>query len=111
MADLVSIREQCMALLQRLEGRPSWAQLRAIYLEIAPLLGRLQASVAEAARERQGAEGIKQAQAALETLKTSAQRVGLDIRLASEPALQVGLQVCLEQALEVVDSLERTEGR
>jgi hypothetical protein len=34
-------------------------------------------------------------------------QVGLDIRLASEPALVVGLQTCLESALEIVDWLQQ----
>jgi hypothetical protein len=109
LVDLAAIRVQCDTLMRRLDGRPSWPELRAIYLEVAPLIGRLQASVGEAAREPDRTEAAAEAEAALGRVKASAQKVGLDIRLASERALQVGLQMCLEQALEVVDRLEGAE--
>lgn len=107
MAELAAIREQCSTLMRRLDGSPPWPELRAVYLEIAPLVGRLQAGVGEAAREQP--EAAAEAEAALGKLKATSQKVGLDIRLASPRALQVGLLACLEEALEVVDRLEGVE--
>jgi hypothetical protein len=104
------LRETCLALRRRLEGQPHWPELRAVYLELAPLAGQLQGAVRERIRAEGGTEESRQAEASLSRLQAGMRQVGLDIRLASEPALLLGLQTCLESALETVDYLQRMNG-
>lgn len=109
MSDNAAMRASCRRLMARLEGQPAWPELRAIYLDLAPLIGELQAAVTEAARSLAESDGARQAQDALDLLKASSRQVGLDIRLASEPALRVGLQIALQHALDTLDALDRLE--
>jgi hypothetical protein len=110
MVDLAETRALCDRLAARLGGQPDWSELRAVYLEMAPLVGQLQGSVGELSRRHGEGEDIRKASASLEELKQSVRRVGLDIRLASERALLLGLQTALQQARETLDSLERIGG-
>jgi hypothetical protein len=104
MPDLSALHEDCRQLSRRLAGPANWDRLRAVYLDLAPLIGQLQGAVSEAARS--GAD-VTEAQRFLDALKATARQVGLDIRLASPEALQIGLQTALEQAEEVLQALPR----
>ena len=104
MADLSALRDECRQLSRRLAGPANWDRLRAVYLDLAPLIGQLQGAVNEATRS---GEDVGAAQQALDALKATARKVGLDIRLASPEALQIGLQTAMEQAEEVIDALEQ----
>ena len=106
MTDLQAIRTECRRLSAELEGQPHWEELRRIYLELAPLMGELQGAVSASIRERGAAQPLQQQ---LEELKTTVRQVGLDIRLASEGALAMGLRVSLERAEELLDRLEQAE--
>jgi hypothetical protein len=106
MTDTADAREDWRHLAARLEGQPRWPELNAAYLELAPLVGRLQGLVGEARRAHGETDEVREAEQALERLKASARRVGLDIRLASEPALLIGLQTALQDAAKTLDRLE-----
>jgi hypothetical protein len=109
MSDLADVRAECEKLAARLEGKPEWAALRAIYLDMATVVGRLQGAVGEARRASNNHDAVKQAEATLIELKGSLRQVGLDIRLASPPALAFGLQSAVESALATLDHLQRME--
>ena len=105
--ETAELREECRLLQLRLEGHPHAPDLHRIYLDLVPLVGRLQGLVSERLRRSDQTEALRAAQEPLEQLKSTVRQVGLDIRLASEAALQVGLQRALECAFEVLDLLER----
>ena len=107
MADTAQIRETCREISARLEGRPAWPELRAVYLDMAPLVGQLQGLVNDARRAHGGGVETLESARALEQLKAQLRQVGLDMRLASEPALLMGLQMALESAAQTLDRLER----
>lgn len=109
MIDLDAARERCRSLAARLEGQPHWPELRAVYLDLSTLVGQLQGAVSEARRARPASEEARAAEAAFDRLRAGARRVGLDIRLASEPALQLGLQEALKSASETLDRLQHLE--
>src|SRR5579875_1227120 len=68
------LRRELDDLTRRLEGAREWPELRAIYLDIAPLIGRLGAVVREAERQV-GTEGSNAARASLEEAKATARQV------------------------------------
>ena len=103
MADLAALRDACRQLARRLEGPAGWDRLRAVYLDLAPLIGQLQGAVSEAGR---AGDDVPAARESLDALKATARQVGLDIRLATPEALQMGLQTAVEQAAETVQRLE-----
>ena len=105
--DTVTMRQTCERLTRRLTGEPSWAELRAVYLELAPLVGQLQGAVGEAERRHETSDELRAAREALERLKASTRQVGRDIRLASPAALALGLGTSLEEARGVLTHLER----
>ena len=109
MVDTAEAREDCRRLAARLEGHPRWPELNAAYLDLAPLVGRLQGLVGEAERAHGLTEAVREAEESLERLKAGARQVGLDIRLASEGALLIGLQTVLQGVSETLDRLERIE--
>jgi hypothetical protein len=102
MSDLSTLHDACRQLERRLEGPANWDRLKAIYLDLAPLIGQVQGAVSEAARAGQD---VTEAQQSLDALKATARQVGLDIRLASPEALQIGLQTAVEQAEETLGLL------
>jgi hypothetical protein len=101
--DLAAIEQHCADLAARLDRRPDWQGLRAVYLELAPMMGQLQGAVGSA--RRQHGDGAAGAEAALDGFKTGVRAVGLDIRLASESSLALGLQTALQQARETLAAL------
>jgi hypothetical protein len=107
--DREDLRTACRDLALKLEGEPQWPALKAAYLDLATLVGRLQGAVSEAARTQGPNDELRAAEAGLETLKATTRQVGLDIRLASERALAVGLRMALESAAEVLNALDRAE--
>jgi hypothetical protein len=109
MTDLAALRASCQELAARLQGPPDWERLRSVYLDLAPVVGELQGAVSEYERTHSEAEEGRRAEAALGELKESFRQVGLNIRLASPAALQVGLQTALRSAAETLDWLEGHE--
>ena len=109
--DLTALRESCSALNARLNGQPHWPELRAIYLDLSLLVGQIQGAVGERGRGAGGPLDVRGAQEALGALKSSVRQVGLDIRLASEPALRLGLETALEHAGVTLDCLAGTTSR
>lgn len=105
MDDLSDTAEECRRLLARLDGTPSWDEINRIHHELAPIVGRLQAAVAAAERARGDVQSVRDARAALDTLKATQRRVGLDIRLSSPAALALGLEHAIHSALEVIAQL------
>jgi len=103
-SDLSILRDTCRELCRRLEGAANWDRLRAVYLHLAPFIGQVQGAVSEAARAGQD---VTEAQQSLAALKATARQVGLDIRLASPEALQIGLQTAVEQAEETICLLDK----
>ena len=106
--DLVGMRAEAEILLERLDGTPQWPDLRAIHMDVAPLLGRLQGAVGARRRELGDTPQVREAETALEGVKASSRQVGADIRLASEDALALGLRTTIDGALEVIGLLERS---
>ena len=98
------LRREMDDLVRRLGRAAEWPELRAIYLDIAPLLGRLDAAVREAERQ-DGSRASNSARASLEEAKATARQVGLDIRLASPAALSFGLRRTLDAIHETLDRL------
>lgn len=109
MIDLVQTREHSRRLAERLQGQPHWPELRAVYLELATVVGQLQGAVGESTRAHGETEEARMAALAFERLKASSRKVGLDIRLASERALLLGLQDALRSVEETLDWLQRLE--
>ncbi len=109
MSDLADVRAECHQLAARLEGTPDGAALRAIYLDMATVVGRLQGAVSEARRASNNPDTVERAETALSELKGRLRQVGLDIRLASLPALAFGLQSAVGSALETLDHLQRMQ--
>ena len=105
MTDTDEIREYCRGLAGRLAGKPSGSQIHAAYLDLATVTGQLQAAVAECVRLRGESDETHEIRQALDEMKAQVRKVGLDIRLASESALLIGLQTALESALETLDRL------
>jgi hypothetical protein len=106
--DLVAIRAECEILLDRLDKGALWADLRAIHMDLAPIIGQIQGAVGTRLRDIGSTPDALEASAALDRLKADSRRVGADIRLASEAALSLGLRVALSDALAAVSALERT---
>jgi hypothetical protein len=104
--ELSETRTHCNALSARLRGRMNRAEITRIYLEMAPLIGRLQAAVSDRERISGETPDIRQAREALVRLKAVARKVGLDIRLGSDAALLMGLRTAAEAAIETLDCLE-----
>jgi len=107
MTDLQDLKERCRRLEARLQGQPHWPELRGVYLELVTVVGQLQGAVGESSRAHGETEEARMAERSFERLKSSSRKVGLDIRLASEAALLVGLQDSLQSAFETLDWLER----
>lgn len=80
-----------------------------MYLELSVLAGRLQGAVGEYARLRGETDVGREAESKLEQIKTSVRRVGLDIRLAPESALLMGMQLALGSIDETLDLLDGGE--
>jgi hypothetical protein len=106
--DLVALRAECEALLDRLEGQVHLLDLRRIHMDIAPMIGQLQGMVGARRREVGDLDAVLQAEDALGRLKADSRQVGADIRLASETALAMGLRTALSDALQVIAALERS---
>lgn len=109
MIDRDELRASCRNLAARLDGTPQWPVLKAVYLDLATLVGRLQGVVNDAIRSYGASEETRAAEASLARVKSSVRQVGLDIRLSSEAALSMGLQTALESACETLDWLDRIE--
>ena len=107
--DVAVLRASCRELAARLEGKPDWDTVRAVYLELAPLVGELQGAVGEYTHAHGEAEEARRAEAAFAQARASFRRVGLDIRLASPGALAMGLETALQSALETLDWLQRID--
>lgn len=106
MTDLGALRQECSRLSERLEIGRSWGELNAIYLDLAPFIGRLQGAVSEDRHMRGDPLASRDAEESLDRLKTTARQIGLNIRLASPGATAIGLQTAIESALETIQCLE-----
>src|SRR5579859_4135520 len=106
--DFASLRAELDHLGRQLERAPRWPELRAVYLDMTPLVGQLQAAVDEKLRSATSNREEEPAilQTAFEELKASFRQVGLDLRLASEPALRVGLETVIDAARDVLAVLQ-----
>jgi len=94
----------CAQLARRLEGSPGASDLRAIYLELIPIVAQLRGIVHESVRlfDDVAAGAVQQQLAETEAI---VRRVALDMRLASPAALKLGLQTALEQVHRTVQLL------
>jgi hypothetical protein len=106
--DLPGMRAQCELLLERLDGAPTVPQLRAVFMDLAPLIGEIQGAVLARRREVGNSLDVREAEAGLDRLKVGSRQVGAEIRLASEDALALGLRTTLGEAMEVIAILERS---
>lgn len=109
MDDLEEIRLECLDLTGRLQGTVQWPALRTVYLDLSTVVGRLQGLVSARVRGHEESNEARLARESLERFKAQTRQVGLDIRLASEPALLLGLQTALETATETIEHLRRLE--
>ena len=107
MTDIAALREECSRLSERLERDVAWSELNAIYLELAPLIGKLQGAVGEHRGVCGDSPSSRCAEDALDRLKRTARQIGLDMRLASPAATAIGLQTAMESARETIDCLEQ----
>ena len=105
MTDRSELVSACRELERRLEGSPQTDRLKAVYLDLSMLLGRIQGALNDAQRHSGQTPETLAAQVSFDELRRTVRQVGFDIRLASPTALQVGLQTALEQALETLDHL------
>jgi hypothetical protein len=103
------LRQEWLAVQARLERRQTNQSLHGMYLELAPLVGRLQGNISESARANHIAQDLSQAEESFEQLKASYRKVGLDIRLASDRAILIGLQSVVQYALDTLDHLDPPE--
>jgi hypothetical protein len=99
-SDLAALQARAEELAGDIE-RAAGPQLHGLYLDLVTFLGTVTGAVHEAQRSRRDDMGT--AHDALDRAKGSARQVGLDIRLASEPALRMGLSTAIEQAREALD--------
>ena len=104
MADLDTLTAEHRQLTSALANARQWEELRAVYLDLAPFIGRLQGTVSEIERGPDEGEA-RRARDALDRLKSTARRVGLDIRLASTTALTIGLEQAISEAGELLGRL------
>src|SRR5438270_13298400 len=102
MIDLQTLTDRYRRLSTRLEGQTSYDEVRAVFLELASQVGELEAAVNERVKGRETSLDAQQARLALDQMKASLRAVGLDIRLASPPAIAIGLETVLESALETL---------
>jgi hypothetical protein len=107
--DNASIRDELLGLAQRLHRSPKWPVIAAAHRDLATVVGQLQGMVSTARREHGETADLQSAEEALDRLKSSVRRVGLDIRLASEPALAIGVQTSIDYALEILDRLKQID--
>ncbi len=103
------LRDSLQAIGIRLAEAPQWPQLRAAHLDLVTITGRLQGALSERRRLDGETEALREAETALDAMKAGVRQVGMDIRLASERALLLGLEACLENAYRVLDALGHTE--
>jgi hypothetical protein len=111
MTEVESLQASLHSLAARLEGSPQWPALRAIYLDLAPYLGPIQAALHGAERVYGSSPEVLAAGESFDAFKAGLRQVGLDIRLASEGALAVGLHQCVQLALETLDTLSGLDER
>lgn len=101
------LRPEWLAVQAQLERRQTNQSLHGIYLELAPLVGRLQGAISDSARSDDRNGALRQAEESFEQLKASYRKVGLDIRLASGRAILIGLQSVAQYGLDTLDHLDR----
>jgi hypothetical protein len=106
--DLPGMRTECELLLERLDGGSTVPQLRAVYLDLAPLIGQIQGAVLTRRREVGDTADVRGAEAGLDRLKAESRQVGADMRLASADALKLGLDTALQEAMDVISILQRS---
>jgi hypothetical protein len=105
LTDRSEIAFACRDLARRLEGPPQSDRLKAVYLDLSMLLGRIQGALNDALRRNGPTPETLAAQASFEDLRRTVRQVGFDIRLATPAALQVGMQTALSHAQETLDHL------
>ncbi len=94
----------CAQLARRLEGSRDASDLRAIYLELFPIVAQLRGLVHESVTsfDNVATETVQQQLAGTEAI---ARRVALDMRLASPAALKLGLQTALVHVQRTMELL------
>jgi hypothetical protein len=108
-SDKASIRNELVELAERLDLTPTWPVISAAHRDLATIVGQVQGMVSTARREHGETAELRSAEEALDRLKTGVRKVGLDIRLASEPALAIGVQTSIDNALETLGWLEQID--
>lgn len=109
MSDTASLRDSVQAIQARLAQAPGWPQLRAAHLDLVTTAGQLQGAVHERRRVAGETQALRDAETALDAMQAGVRQVGMDIRLASEAALRLGLESCLAEAYAVLDALDRPQ--
>ncbi|HEX8918011.1 MAG TPA: hypothetical protein VF898_05885 [Chloroflexota bacterium] len=99
------IGEQCDLLAARIQGNSDWGSLRAVYLDLVPVVGEIQGAVRTYTRDHVGSAEARRLDHAFEQLQNTIRQVGHDIRLSSPAALRIGLESCLEQVREILQEL------
>jgi protein involved in temperature-dependent protein secretion len=106
MPDSTRLQTACRELAQRLEGQPSAAELKSVYMDLSHLQGQIQGALHDALRAGGMTPQVRAAEQSFEQFKRTLRQVGFDIRLASPSALQVGMQTALDHALQTLTYLE-----
>lgn len=103
MADTEALRAALQAMEATLARQPHWPQLRAAHLDLVTATGQIRGAIHGMRREGGETAKLRAAEEALRQLEASVRQVGMDIRLASEGALLLGLQTALQHAFETLD--------
>lgn len=106
MSDVTGLRASLQRIESMLGDQPRWPQLRTAHLDLVTVTGQLQGALSEQRRLGGDAGTLQHAEESLDAMKATVRQVGMDIRLASEGALLLGLQTCLRLAFEVLDLLD-----
>lgn len=106
-AHIHALQAQCRELLARVDSTSEYDRLRAVYMDLAPLMGEIHGVVMREVRRQGDTPATGEAQAAMESLRAAARQVGLDIRLASPAALALGLRTSLELAQRALQALDK----
>ncbi len=109
MVDRSDIRTSCLDLQVRLQSDSSSDAIKPAYLDLSIVLGRLHGALNEEIRIHGHAPRMLQAQREFDSMSKIVRQVGFDLRLASPPALRLGLQTALAGAIHLLDVLDRPD--
>lgn len=109
MVDFEETLFRCEQLEARLRERSSPLDLRGVHFNLVTVAAQLQGAVGELVRAQGETEATSQLERSLDELKARVRRVGLDLRVAPEAALIMGLELSLQSARDTIDRLQQLQ--